>query len=77
MKKILIASGIIGILVLSGCQQLQDQAENLRKESDSTINGFSQQAEDVKTRVLETKAAYDTKSQQIINAADAVNKVMK
>jgi hypothetical protein len=77
MKKLLLASGVIGILVLSGCQQIQDQAENLRKQSDSTINGFSQQAEGVKTKVLETKAAYDQKSQQVVNTVDAVNKLMK
>lgn len=77
MKKLLIASTVTGLILLSGCSQIQDQAENLRKQSDDTINGFSQQAEGVKTKVLETKAAYDTKSQQVINAVDAVNKVMK
>lgn len=77
MKKFLIASGIIGILVLSGCSAIQDQAENLRKQSDSTINEFSQQAEGVKTKVLETKAKYDEKSQQVVNTVDAVNKLMK
>lgn len=75
MKKLLIASGVIGILVLSGCSQLQDQAENLRKQSESTINGFSQQAEGVKTKVLETKAAYDVKASQIQTTLDDVNKL--
>lgn len=77
MKKILFASGIIGVLALTGCQQLQDSAENLRKQSEGTINGLSQQADNVKTQVLKTKEAYDQKSQQVVNAVDSVNKVLK
>lgn len=77
MKKLLFVSGILGILALSGCQQIQDQAQTLRQQGESTINGFSQQADTVKKQVLETKAKYDEKSQQVINAVDAVNKVMK
>lgn len=77
MKKILFASGIIGVLALTSCQQLQDSAENLRKQSEGTINGLSQQADNVKTQVLKTKEAYDQKSQQVVNAVDSVNKVLK
>jgi altronate dehydratase len=77
MKKLLFASGIAALLILGGCQQFQDTAENLRKEGEKTVNGLSQQADNIKTQVLETKAAYDEKSQQVVNAVDAVNKVMK
>ena len=77
MKKILFASGIIGMLALTGCQQLQDSAETLRKQTEGTINGLSQQADNVKTQVLNTKAAYDEKSQQVVEAVGAVNKVLK
>lgn len=77
MKKLLFVSGIIGLLVLSGCQQFQNTAENLRQQGEQTINGLSQQADNIKTQVLDTKAAYDQKSQQVVNAVDAVNQVMK
>ncbi len=77
MKKILFASGIIGMLALTGCQQLQSSADELRKQGESTINGLSQQADNVKTQVLKTKEAYDEKSQQVVDAVGAVNKVMK
>ncbi len=77
MKKLLFVSGIVGLLILGGCQQFQDTAENLRKEGEKTVNGLSQQADNIKTQVLDTKAKYDEKSQQVVNAVDAVNKVMK
>lgn len=77
MKKFLFASSAIALVMLGGCQQIQDQAENLRKQGEQTLNGFSQQADNIKTQVLQTKAAYDEKSQQVVNAVDAVNKVMK
>lgn len=77
MKKFLFASSAVALVIFTGCQQIQDQAVNLRKQGEQTINGFSQQADNIKTQVLQTKAAYDEKSQQVVNAVDAVNKVIK
>ena len=76
-SKLLLASGFVGIILLSGCQQIQEQAQALRKQGDQAVTGFSQQAIDVQTKVLETKAKYDEKSQQVVNAVDSVNKLMK
>jgi len=77
MKKILFATGIVGLLILSGCQQFQQSAESIRKQGEDTVNNLSQQADNVKTQVIKTKAQYDQKSQEVVNAVDAVNKVMK
>ena len=79
MKKTSFAAGFAiattTLLVLSGCQKLEETAQNLRHEGEKTIGGISQQAVDVQTKVLETKAAFDTKSQEVMTAVDAVNKV--
>lgn len=75
MKKLLIPSAITALLLLNGCQAVQDQAESLRKQSEDTVNNFSQQAEGLKTQVIQTKQKFDEKSQQVINTVDAVNKL--
>ena len=74
-RHLLLTVGLSSLLILSGCQQLQESAQNLRQEGEKTIGGISQQAVDVQTKVLETKAAFDTKSQEVMTAVDAVNKV--
>jgi hypothetical protein len=77
MKKLLIATTLMSVLALTGCQQIQNSAQNLRQQGEQTLNGFSQQANGLKTQVLETKAKYDEKSQQVVNAVGAVNNVLK
>lgn len=74
MKNFLLASGIIVAMILSGCKQVEQQAQLLQKEGEKAVSGLSQQAEKLKTQALETKAAIDKKSQEIVNAVDAVNK---
>ena len=74
-RHLLLTAGLSSLLLLSGCQQLQESAQNLRHEGEKTIGEISQQAVDVQTKVLETKAAFDTKSQEVMTAVDAVNKV--
>lgn len=64
-------------MALSGCQTLQDQAANLRKQSESALQSASQQADNIKKQAIETKLKFDEKSQQLINAADAINKLTK
>ena len=68
MKKTTLAL-IAGTLILTGCSQidsLKDQAQDLRKETVKTYNGYSEQ-------VIDTKKKIDEKSQQLIDAANAVN----
>lgn len=77
MKKLFLLTGLGCALIMSGCQQFQDTAQNLRQQSESTITNLSQQADNVKTQVIKTKEKFDEKSQQVVNAVDAVNKVMK
>ncbi len=75
MKKILFATGLIGAMALCGCQQLQNQADNLRQQGQQTIDSMSQQADNIKTQVLQTKAAYDEKSQQVVKTVDDFNQL--
>ena len=75
MKKLLISSSLTALLVLGGCQQLEEQAQIIRDQSQKTVSNLSQQAENVKTQIITTKAAIDEKSQQVVNAMDAVNKL--
>jgi uncharacterized lipoprotein YajG len=75
MKKLILIFTFAAITLLSGCQAIQDQAENLRKQGENTMNGLSQQAENVKTQVIQTKQKYDEKSQEVVNAANALNKL--
>ncbi len=75
MKKTLFIAGMIAAAVLSGCQQIQDQANSLSQQSADAINGFSQQANNIKTQVLQTKAAYDEKAQEVQNTINDVNKL--
>ena len=77
MKKLLIISSFVGILAFTGCQQVQDTAENIRQEGEKTYNGLSQQAENVKAQAIQTKDAYDKKAKDVGNAVEAVNKVLK
>jgi len=77
MKKFLFASCALALVMLSGCKQLQDQAASLQKQGEQAYNGLSQQADIIKTQALQTKDAYDQKSQQVVNAVDAVNKAIK
>ena len=77
MKKFLLVSSFVGILALTGCQQIQDTAQNLRQEGEKTYNGLSQQADNIKTQAIQTKAAYDQKAKDVGNAVEAVNKVLK
>lgn len=81
MKKLLFTSSVIGVtaafLTLSGCQQLQKQAQDLQNQGQKTFNGLSQQAEGVKTQVLQTKAAFDEKSQEAVNTMNDFNKLTK
>ncbi len=67
-------STVIGALILlSGCQAVQDQAAKVRQEGEQTVNGFSQQAENVQNQVLEAKTKFDRKSQEIVNTVQDVN----
>ena len=77
MKKLFLISTIAGIGFLAGCQQIQDTAQNLRQQGEKAYNGISQQAENVKTSVLQTKQQIDEKSQQLINTVDSINKLAK
>ena len=77
MKKILLASSIVSLIALSGCQQLEKAGQAVRQEGEKAINNLSQQAETTKTSILETKAKFDEKSQQVMTAVDAVNKLSK
>ena len=77
MKKILIASTVASFVVLSGCQQIQDSAQNLKNESSKIVDTASQQAENIKTSALDIKKKYDEKSQQVVNTVDAVNQLTK
>lgn len=64
-------------LALFGCQQFQETAQNLRKQGESTYGTLSQQADQTKTQLIQTKDKFDEKSQQFVNAADAVGKLTK
>ena len=75
MKKLLFVASTIAMLGLAGCQQLKQQADSLSQQSANTINGFSQQAEGVRSKVLETKAAYDVKAKEVQDTLDDVNKL--
>ncbi len=75
MKKLLFAFSALALMILSGCQQLQTEAEKLRKQGEQAINGFSQQADGFKTQVLKTKAQFDEKSQQVVNTMNDFNKL--
>ena len=79
MKKLLHAATITavltGLVVLSGCQQLKETAQTLRTEGEKTINDLSQQVDTAKNKIIETKMAIELKSQQVVNATDAVNKL--
>jgi len=75
MKKILFVGGILIITVLAGCQQIQEQANSLSQESVNTFSGFSQEASGIKNQVLQTKAAYDEKAQELQNTINDINKL--
>ena len=77
MKKFLFASCALALVMFSGCKQIQDQAASLQKQGEQTYNGLSQQADSIKNQAIQTKAAIDEKSKQVVNAVDAVNKVLK
>jgi hypothetical protein len=77
MKKFLLVSSFVGVLAFTGCQQIQDTAQNLRQEGEKTYSGLSQQAENVKAQAIQTKDAYDKKAKDVGNAVEAVNKVLK
>lgn len=77
MKKFLLAGGMIAAIALCGCQQIQEQAQNLRKQGETTINGLTAEGEKLKNQALETTAKIQEKTQQLQNAVDAVNKLTK
>lgn len=65
------------VIFIAGCQQLEEQAQNIRKGGEEAINQASQQVENAKTKIIQTKQQFDEKSQQVINAVDAVDKLTK
>ena len=80
----ILTGGLIAMLFLSGCEQFKQTAQNLRTEGEKAVGNITKEAEDAKNKVLETKAAIDTKAQQLKdaadamkNAADAMNKLAK
>jgi uncharacterized protein YceK len=75
MKKFLLASSAVALIALSGCQQVQTQVSSLSQQGQQTYNGLSQQANDLKNQALQTKAQFDQKSQQAVNAINDINKL--
>ena len=75
MKRFFLIGSISMLAILSGCQQLQEQAQQLRKGGEQLYTQASQEAESIKTQIIDTKQKFDQKSQQVVNAADALNKL--
>ncbi len=72
VKKIAFASTIIFSLILAACQQVSDQALQVRQEAEKKIGEITTQYESAKSQVLETKAQIDEKVEDVQNAATAV-----
>lgn len=73
---------ILALIALSGCNQMQEQAQNLRKSGETLVNEASQQAQSTKTQIIQTKQKIDQKvqdlqdaSKKIQDASDAVKKL--
>lgn len=75
LSRICFLTILLTLVVLSGCREIQDSANAIRKEGETAINQASQQAENIKNQVIQTKQTIDKKSQQVVNAVDALNKL--
>ena len=71
-KKIALFSTVIFVLMLFGCQQVSDQALQVKGEAEKKINDIATQYENARNQVLETKAQVDEKVEDVKNAATAV-----
>lgn len=71
-KKITLASLIIFAFAFLGCQQVSDQAAQIRGEAQKKINDIQVQYDTAASQVMETKAKIDQKVEDVQNAATAV-----
>ncbi|GEM_PF-5008664 len=72
------------LISASGCQNLLNQAESLKKEGEKAVNAAEQQFEKTKKQIIETKEKIEEKARQLDDAGkkikeanDAVNKLTK
>lgn len=75
MKKTSFALGAFALtaaIILGGCNQLKEQAQDLRKSGETLVNQASQQAEAAKTQLIQTKAEIDQKVKDLQDAGQKV-----
>ena len=75
MKKTFLFLAAITIFSTSGCQALQNNVDDLKNKSEKTIDQASEQAENAKNKLIQAQQKYAEKSQQLINASDAIEKL--
>jgi|GEM_PF-5122612 len=66
----------VTLLMLGGCQQLQDQATKLQTDVDQKIQGTSKQVEGMKKNIMDTKAQVDQKVKDVNDAGVAIQKAI-
>jgi hypothetical protein len=77
-KKIaLIGGAIVFLFTITGCNQVSDQAQIIKSQTDQKIGEIQNQYETTKKQVIDTKAQIDQKVDQAKTAADAVGKLVQ
>lgn len=66
------AFALTAAIILGGCNQIQEQAQTLRKNGETLVNQASQQAEAAKTQLIQTKAGIDQKVQDLQTAGQKI-----
>ena len=75
-NKLTLALTIIAIISLCGCQQMKEQATNLRSQADKIAKDTANNINSAKASVIDAKAQIDNKVKQVKNASDSINAVL-
>ena len=75
-NKLALTLTIIAIVSLCGCQQMKEQATNLRSQADKIAKDTTHNINSAKASVMDAKTQLDNTVKQVKNASDSINAVL-